>query len=252
MKKNLIIVMMGLLLLFPSFAQSQPYGPKLHPGDLKVIQLGINPDPVREGQRMSFQAIISNTSRHSEEVSLFVKDKDEVVTAIFDIRLKPGENRITFPESKYRFSREEYCFTVEVDIERTKKVVDAASKFCARRTKLGWTMITPRVTLFVEDLSTIPDPINPDQEVRFKARLRNDGSPLRADIRIQDRDQIVSQLSDAFIPHGHFDFYFPFTRYQFQRHDHCFIVVVDVERTPYRVDASREFCAKPYGWTLKP
>jgi hypothetical protein len=99
---------------------------------------------------------------------------------------------------------------------------------------------------------TITDPINPGQEIRFRARLRNDGSPLRADMRIQDRDQIVSQLSDAFIPYGYFDFYFPFTRYQFQRHDHCFMAIVDVEKTPYRVDASREFCARPFGWTLKP
>jgi len=27
---------------------------------------------------------------------------------------------------------------------------------------------------------------------------------------------------------------------------------VDVERTPYRVDAAREFCARPFGWSLKP
>lgn len=252
MKKSLVIVLLGFLFLFPSLVQSQPFGPKLHPGDLKVIQLGINPDPVREGQWMSFQAIISNSSQHSTEVSLFIKDKDEVVTSVIDIRLKPGENRVAFPQTKYRFSREEYCFTVEVDIERTRKPIDVEKQFCARKTKLGWTMTTSRIALFVEELSTIPDPINPGQEVRFKARLRNDGSPLRADMRIQDRDQVVSQLSDAYIPRGYFDFYFPFTRYQFQRHDHCFIVVVDVERTAHRVDASREFCARPFGWTLKP
>jgi len=30
------------------------------------------------------------------------------------------------------------------------------------------------------------------------------------------------------------------------------LVIVDVEKTPYRVAASREFCARPFGWTLKP
>jgi hypothetical protein len=25
-----------------------------------------------------------------------------------------------------------------------------------------------------------------------------------------------------------------------------------VERTPYRVGAAREFCARPFGWSLKP
>jgi hypothetical protein len=106
--------------------------------------------------------------------------------------------------------------------------------------------------LFVEDLDMYPDPASSGQEVRFRARLRNDGSPVRANLRIQDRDQVVAQLNDVFLPRGHYEFVFPYTRYQFQRFDHCFTVIVDVERTPYRVDAAREFCAKPFGWSLKP
>jgi hypothetical protein len=106
--------------------------------------------------------------------------------------------------------------------------------------------------LFVEDLDMYPDPVNSGQDVRFKARLRNDGNPVRANLRIQDRDQVVAQLNDVLLPHGAFDFSFPSTRYQFQRFDHCFTVIVDVERTPYRVDAAREFCARPYGWSLRP
>ena len=147
MKKNLIILLLGFCFLFPSLAQSQPdkfferfLGPMLQPGDLKVLQLEMNPDPVREGQWLNFQAVVSNLSRHSGRVNLFIKDRDEV----------------------------------------------------------------------------------------------------------------VAQLNDVLLPHGAFDFSFPFTRYQFQRFDHCFTVIVDVERTPYRVDAAREFCARPYGWSLRP
>jgi hypothetical protein len=106
--------------------------------------------------------------------------------------------------------------------------------------------------LFVEDLDMIPDPATPGKDIRFKARLRNDGNPMRVDVRIQDRDQIVTQLNDAFLPHGTSELLFPNTRYQFQRFDHCFTVIVDVERTPYKVDAAREFCARPYGWSLRP
>ena len=114
-------------------------------------------------------------------------------------------------------------------------------------------MTVPRMgPLFVEDLDMYPDPVNSGQEVRFKARLRNDGNPVRANLRIQDRDQVVAQLNDVLLPHGAFNFSFPFMRYQFQRFDHCFTVIVDVERTPYRVDAAREFCARPYGWSLRP
>jgi hypothetical protein len=108
--------------------------------------------------------------------------------------------------------------------------------------------------LFVEDLDLIPATVFPGEEVLFKARLRNEGSPLRTNIRIQDRDQVVTQIDDIFLPRGGSDLLFPSTRYQFQRSDHCFIVIVDVERTHYRVDAAREFCARPRGrgWTLRP
>ncbi|MDP2971272.1 MAG: hypothetical protein Q8P64_18990 [Deltaproteobacteria bacterium] len=185
-------------------------------------------------------------------MNLFVKDRDEVVTSVQDVLIKPGYNRIIFPHTGYRLSRHEHCFTVEVDIERTRRTVDVVKEFCARRTYQGWTMTAPRIALFVEDLGMLPDSASPGQEVRFRARLRNDGSPVRANIRIQDRDQIVTQLNDVFLPQGYSDFIFPSIRYQFQRNDHCFVVIVDVERTPYRVDAARQFCARPFGWSLKP
>ncbi len=260
MKKIVVIMLLGFLVCFSSSAQGQPekfiekfIGSRLQPGDLRVLQLEMNPDPVREGQRLGFNAVISNLSQYSGRVSLFIKDRDEVVTAIYDVHLRPGENRVIFPQANYRFSRSDHCFTVEVDIEQTRRTIDVAKEFCALKTARGWTMTTPRVgPLFVEDLDMNPDPVNPGQEVRFRARLRNDGRPIRADIRIQDRDQIVAQLNDAFLPRGRSEFVFPYTRYQFQRFDHCFTIIVDVERTPYRLDAAREFCAKPFGWSLRP
>lgn len=252
MKRILVIVWLGFLFVSPSFAQTPP-GPRLQPDDLRVVQLEMSPDPVREGQRVSFQAVVANLSRHPWRVDLFIKDRDEVVAEVYDVRLRPGDNRVDFPQSNYRFSRNEYCFTVEVDIERTRRPVDVAKEFCARRTLRGWTMASFRIgPLFVEDLDMHPDPVNPGQEVRFRATLRNDGRPIRADIRIQDRDQVVVQLNDAFLPRGRSEFQFPYTRYQFQRFDHCFTITVDVERTPHRVDAAREFCAKPFGWSLRP
>jgi hypothetical protein len=106
--------------------------------------------------------------------------------------------------------------------------------------------------LFVEDLRLLPDPVQPGQQVRFCAKIRNDGNPIRANIRLQDKDQVVGELNDAFLNHGTFDYWFVQAPYQFQRFDHCFTVIVDVERTRYPVDATREFCAKPWGWTLRP
>jgi hypothetical protein len=206
-RRGLIVVLVSFLFLVPSFARSQPdrileklFEPKIHSKDLRVFQLEMNPDPVREGQWVSFQAVISNRSHYSARVSLFVKDRDEVVSAVDDVLLKPGNNRIFFPQTHYRFSRNQYCFTVEVDIERTRSPVDVAKEFCARRTYQGWSMSAPRVgPLFVEDLDMAPDPVSTGREIRFRARLRNDGSPVRADIRIQDRDQLVVRLNDVIL-----------------------------------------------------
>jgi len=263
MNKRYWVILLGFLVLFPSLAHSQPippldklferWGPRIHPSDLRVLQLDMLPDPVWEGQRIRFEATLSNLSHYSTRLSLFVKDRDEVVTSVQDILIKPGHNRIIFPHTGYRFSRREHCFSVEVDIERTKRPIDVVREFCARRTHQGWTLSDLRVgPLLVEDLDMFPDPARPGQEVRFKVRLRNDGRPLRGDIRIQDRDQTIVYLNDVHLPNGYAEYHFPYTRYAFQRFDHCFTVIVDVERTPYRTDAAREFCAKPMGWTLRP
>jgi hypothetical protein len=256
----LVALLLGFLFIFPSCAQSQPdkgfdrsSGGGRRSGDLRVLQLEMDPDPVREGQWVRFQAVISNLSSHLGRVSLFVKDKDEVVAAVEDVSLRPGDNRIVFPQTRYRFQRQDSCFTVEVDIERSRRPVDLAKEFCARKTYQGWSMRALRVgPLFIEDLGMVPDPAQPGQEVRFRAKIRNDGNPIRANIRIQDRDEVVAQLDDASLNHGTFDYWFLQTPHKFQRLDHCFTVVVDVERTPHRVDAAREFCAKPYGWSLRP
>jgi hypothetical protein len=97
-----------------------------------------------------------------------------------------------------------------------------------------------------------PDPATPGQAVQFRLRLRNDGRPIRGDIQLQDKDQVVVQVNNMTIPRGTSDIQFPYTRYSFQRFDHCFTVLVDFERTPYPVDKVKEFCAKPIGWTLRP
>jgi hypothetical protein len=104
----------------------------------------------------------------------------------------------------------------------------------------------------VEDLEMVPDPVKPGQEVRFKARLRNNGIPVRANIRIQDRDEIVALIDHARIEPGVNEYRFPDTGYALQRNYHCFTVVIEVEGKPYPVETPRELCAKPLGWTMRP
>ncbi len=263
MKKRLCLFVLGFVIMLPLASYSQPVsplekiferlGPRIHPSDLRVLQLNMYPDPMWEGQRIQFEATITNFSHYSTRLNLYIKDRDEVVTSVQDVLIKPGHNRIIFPQTGYRFSRRDHCFNIEVDIERTRRPIDLVKEFCARRTYGGWTLKELQIgPIFVEDLDMFPDPARPGQEVRFRVRLRNDGIPLRGDIRIADRDQTIIQLNDVHLPNGYGEYHFPYIRVPFQRLDHCFTVMIDVDRTPYRADAVREFCAKPMGWTLKP
>ena len=263
MKKCAFIVVIGCMFLTTALAQAQVEKviddflqrgeSRIRPEDLKIVELEFSPDPIRQGQRISFKITIANASRRSGRITLTIKDQDEVIIEAEDVHIHSGENRIDFPATNYRFSRSDHCFAVEADIENTRRPIDLSKEFCARRTSNGWTMSDRGISpLYVEDLNMYPDPVTPGQEIRFKVRLRNDGRPIRGNMRIQDEDQVVVQVENVFIPRGYSDFQFPFTRYSFQRFDHCFKVLVDIERTPYPVDAAREFCAKPMGWTLKP
>ncbi len=263
MKKWSVLIVIGLVFLIAPLAQAQVekrFDPffqrgewRLRPEDLRIIQLRFSPDPVRQGQRVGFQVTIANNSRRSGRITLVIKDRDEVISEARDVNLNPGENRVDFSGINYRFSRSDHCFTVEADIEHNRRPIDVAQEFCARRTPNGWTLDEKGIgRLFVEDLDMYPDPATPGQDIRFKVRLRNDGRPIRGNIRIQDKDQIVVQSENVSIPRGGSDVQFPYTRYAFQPFDHCFTVLVDIEGTPYLIDASREFCAKPMGWTLRP
>jgi len=268
MKKLLLgmIVLIGCLFVVPTLAQAdnldnlldrifgrEESASRIRAEDLRVLQLEISPDPVRQGQRVGFRVTISNDSRYSGGVTIAIKDKDEIISEVRNTTLRPGDNQVNFPESSYRFSRSQHCFTVEADIDRTRSLIDSSREFCAKRTNSGWTLSDKGIEpLYVEELRMDPDPATPGQEIRFRIRLRNDGRPIRGNVRIQDGDQLVAQVEDVSIPRGYSEFQFPRSRYIFQRFDTCFTVLVDFKRTSYPVDASRDFCVKPTGWTLRP
>lgn len=255
MKKRGIAFLITFLILCPGFAQSQPAKsePKTRPEALRIVQLEMFPDPIREGQRIRFGLTILNRTSFSGRANVIIKDKDEVVTEVHGFFLQPGNNRIDFPDTGYRFSRREHCFTVEVDIAGSRRPVDFARDFCAKRTYEGWTLSeVPMGPFLVENLEMVPDPARPKQEVRFKVWLRNGGSPIRGNIRIQDRDELVTRIDNVRIEPGIVEYQFPNTGYFLQRFDHCFTVVIEVDGRPYSVETTRELCAKPLGWTMRP
>ena len=263
MRKWWMIVFIGCFMIVPVVAHAQLnklLEGLLGKGDegvsieqIKVTQLEMVPDPAREGQRVTFRATISNSARSHVRIVLAVMDRDRVVSQINDAYLQSGVTQINFPETNYQFSgREERCFTIETNIDRRWLPIAMAEEFCPRRSPAGWSTHDRGVgQLYVEELLMSPDPVTPGQEIRFMVRLRNDGRPVRGSIRIQDRDQIVVRTDSVNIPRGLTDFQLPRSQYTFQRMDTCFTVSVDIDRTPYPVDASKEYCANPTAWTLK-
>ena len=104
----------------------------------------------------------------------------------------------------------------------------------------------------VEDLEMVPDPAKLGHEIRFKVRLKNGGIPVRANIRIQERDEIVTMIDHVRMDFGINEYSFPDTGYSLQRIYQCFTVVVEVEGKPHNAETARDLCARPLGWTLRP
>ena len=248
-------IVCACLMLVPGLVQSQPAKPAPggRPEGLLITQLDMFPDPVREGQRVRFGLTLSNRTTLSGRASVFIRDRDEIVAEAHGVVLRPGNNRVEFPETGYRFSRREHCFSIEVNVAGTRRPVDFAREFCAQRAYGGWTLSQVSIGPFlVEDLDMVPDPARPRQEVRFNLRLRNGGIPVRADIRIEDKDEVVARIDNARVEPGTSEYQFPPTGYFLRRFDHCFKVVIEVDGRPYSGESSRELCARPLGWTMRP
>lgn len=122
------------------YSPPPPPPPRLYPGDLRITDLDMNPDPILSGERPSFSVTVFNGSGVSGYVRLLILDRDELIAEAVGVYIRPGHNRVSFPRSTYRFHRSDHCFTVEVDIEGTRHPVDLARRFCARRTSRGWTL----------------------------------------------------------------------------------------------------------------
>ncbi len=104
---------------------------------LRVVDLDMSPDPIADGQRISsFRVNLRSEGRSNCEARLQVRETqgNDLIASERLYRLRPGANRIDVePDSRYRFSREEHCFNVAINIENTWRPVDAERRFCARR-----------------------------------------------------------------------------------------------------------------------
>ena len=112
---------------------------------LQVVDLDMSPDPISEGQRIREWRVRLHADASGEcrtTVRIVERADNDLVGAERVHRLRPGMNVIDVdPLERYRFTRDEHCFQVLVDIEGTWRPVDAARGFCARRVaERRWTL----------------------------------------------------------------------------------------------------------------
>jgi hypothetical protein len=108
---------------------------------LHIQDLDMSPDPMIEGQRIrSWKIRVQFDGNRECETEISVREGGETVAQGRRINLRPGVNEIELrPVEAYRFRSNEHCFNVHVDLEGSRKEVDAARRFCAHQ-RPAWSM----------------------------------------------------------------------------------------------------------------
>jgi hypothetical protein len=74
------------------------------------------------------------------ETEIEIREGGDVVAREDNYTLRPGVNEIQLrPLERYRFQGREHCFKVMVDLEGSRREVDADRRFCAYQ-RPAWSM----------------------------------------------------------------------------------------------------------------
>jgi hypothetical protein len=114
-------------------------------GDRVNIQdLDMSPDPLIEGQRVrAWKVRINFEGRRDCETDILIREGNNIVGHARDHRLRAGVSEIEIPAvESFRYTGREHCFNVQVDLDGSRRQVDAARRFCARQ-RLTWSMREP-------------------------------------------------------------------------------------------------------------
>ena len=108
---------------------------------LQIEDLDVSPDPIVEGMRIrSWKVRLRFDGNRECGTEIAIREGGDVVTQPRRVMIKPGVNEIDLrPSENYRFRGREHCFNVQIDLERSKRDVDAAKRFCAQQ-KPAWSM----------------------------------------------------------------------------------------------------------------
>lgn len=147
LKTALLTALLGLQFLLTgmvadSAAAERGRGAACRRGDRLTIQdLDVSPDPLMEGQRIrAWRVRIRLEGNRPCDTEIEIREGRDLVGRARDFTLRPGTNDVEIPPApNYRFHGREHCFDVVVDLEGTRKQVDADRRFCARQ-RPGWSL----------------------------------------------------------------------------------------------------------------
>jgi len=111
---------------------------------LNIQDLDVSPDPIIEGQRIRGWKVRMRLDADREcDTEIEIREGNELAGGPRRYTLRPGVNEIEIPAAeRYRFQGREHCFSVVVDLEGTRRPVDAGRKFCAQQ-KPSWSLRDP-------------------------------------------------------------------------------------------------------------
>lgn len=108
---------------------------------LQIEDLDVSPDPIVEGARIrSWKVRVRFDGNRSCETEISIREGGDTVAHVRNVNLRPGINEIELrPSENYRMRGREHCFKVEVDLEGSRREVDASRRFCAQQ-RPAWTL----------------------------------------------------------------------------------------------------------------
>jgi hypothetical protein len=140
---RIFMALFGVILLaLPSDGIGAERGRGCRSGDrLRIQDLDVSPDPLVEGQRIKAWRVRIRLDGNREcETEILVREGEEVVGRARDQLLRPGVNEVVIPPTEtYRFQRNEHCYDVIVDLDGSRRRVDADRRFCAKQ-RPAWSM----------------------------------------------------------------------------------------------------------------
>lgn len=111
---------------------------------IRIQDLDVAPDPLIEGQRIrSWRVKLFLDGNRECETEIAIREGNDLAGQGRRIMLRPGVNDIDVPPAEsYRFRGREHCFDVVVDLEGSRRRVDADRRFCAQQ-RPSWSLREP-------------------------------------------------------------------------------------------------------------